>query len=67
MNLDVDVIGGQGALTNEEEKAISEYLLQRKLSSSTHTKTKSRTIKRTKTTASNLFHYNGEQIQSLKS
>jgi len=29
--LDVDFIGGQGPLTNEEEKAISEFLKSRKV------------------------------------
>jgi len=29
--LDVDFIGGQGPLTKEEEKAISEYLKNKKL------------------------------------
>ena len=51
VNLDVDVIGGHGVLTPEEEKAISEYLLQRKSSSGNHNKIKSRTTKRAKTTA----------------
>ncbi len=49
-NLDVDVIGGQGALTIEEEKAISDYLMQRKLSGGNPIKTKTITTKRTKTT-----------------
>ena len=31
--LDIDFIGGQGRLTAEEEKAISEFIRQRKLSS----------------------------------
>lgn len=31
--LDVDVIGGQGSLTPAEEKAISQFIKQRKLSS----------------------------------
>lgn len=31
--LDVDVIGGQGSLTAEEEKAISEFIKQQKLAS----------------------------------
>ena len=51
LNLDVDVIGGQGTLTAEEEKAISDYLMQRKLSRANPIKSKSRTTKRTKTTA----------------
>ena len=31
--LDADVIGGHGSLTPEEEKAISEFIRQRKLAS----------------------------------
>ena len=37
--LDVDVIGGQGSLTPAEEKAISEFFKQRKLSSQKNKKT----------------------------
>lgn len=37
--LDVDVIGGQGSLTPAEEKAISEFIKQRKLSSHKNKKT----------------------------
>lgn len=37
--LDVDVIGGQGSLTPAEEKAISEFIKQRKLSSQKNKKT----------------------------
>ncbi len=33
--LEVDFIGGQGSLTLEEEKAISDFLKQRKLTSKT--------------------------------
>ena len=33
IKLDVDVIGGQGSLTAEEEKAISEFFRQLKLAS----------------------------------
>ena len=31
IELDVDIIGGQGVLTDVEEKAISEYLLHQKM------------------------------------
>jgi hypothetical protein len=37
--LDVDVIGGQGSLTPAEEKSISEFIRQRKLSSQKTKKT----------------------------
>jgi len=37
--LNVDVIGGQGSLTPAEEKAISEFIKQRKLSSQKNKKT----------------------------
>lgn len=30
IDLDVDYIGGQGSLTDEEEKALSEFFKQRK-------------------------------------
>ena len=33
IELDVDFIGGQGRLTPAEEKALSEYIRQRKLAS----------------------------------
>jgi len=48
-NLDVDFIGGQDALTAEEENAISAYLLQQKLSRISSIKVKSRTVKINKT------------------
>ena len=35
----IDVIGGQGSLTPDEEKAISEFIKQRKLSSQKNKKT----------------------------
>ncbi len=50
-NLDVDIIGGEGALTLEEEKAISEYLKQRKLSQNNPITNGIKTTKRTKTTS----------------
>ena len=37
--LDVDVIGGQGSLTSAEEKAISEFIIQRKTASQKTKKT----------------------------
>ena len=37
--LDVDVIGGQGSLTPAEEKAISEFIRQRKTASQKTKKT----------------------------
>ena len=39
IKLDLDIIGGQGSLTPAEEKAISEFLRQRKLSSKNFKKT----------------------------
>lgn len=42
MELDVDFIGGQGSLTIEEEKALSEFFKQRKLQ-------KSKSVSQTKT------------------
>jgi hypothetical protein len=48
-NLDVDFIGGQDALTAEEENAISAYLLQQKLSRISSIKDKSRNRKKNKT------------------
>lgn len=50
-DLDVDFIGGQDALTVDEENAISAYLLQQKLLRISTVKVKSRTIKRNKTLA----------------
>ena len=47
--LDVDFIGGQGALTADEEKALSDFFRQKKLSAKTKAKTKE--SKRPKTTA----------------
>jgi len=42
IELDVDFIGGQGSLTIEEEKALSEFFKQRKLQ-------KSKSVSQTKT------------------
>jgi len=39
LELDVDLIGGEGPLTNEEEKAITDFLKQRKLLSKKAAKT----------------------------
>jgi len=47
--LDVDFVGGQDALTVEEDNAISAYLFQQKLLRISPIKVKSRTVKRSKT------------------
>ena len=39
IDLDLDFIGGQGSLTAAEEKAISEFIRQRKLASQKNKKT----------------------------
>lgn len=50
--LDVDFIGGQGSLTVEEEKALSDFFRKRKMTSKTSVdKTKQWTAKRPKVTA----------------
>lgn len=47
--LDVDFIGGQGSLTVEEEKALSDFFKQRKLTSKKPSgNEKQRAVKRTK-------------------
>ncbi len=53
IELDVDFIGGQGSLTIEEEKALSDFFKQRKLkqSKSVSTTKKIRTTKRAKSIA----------------
>jgi len=52
LDLDVDFIGGQGPLTAMEEKALSEFFKQRKLTSkNTFRNTKHRASKRRKATA----------------
>jgi hypothetical protein len=51
IDLDVDFIGGQGSLSVEEEKALSEFLKNRKLLCSDSIDKKSRAVKRSKTTA----------------
>lgn len=38
--LDVDFIGGQGELTSEEEKALSDYFKKQKLKASAHISSK---------------------------
>ena len=40
IELDVDFIGGQGSLTIEEEKALSNFFQQRKLTKKASTKSK---------------------------
>lgn len=47
--LDVDFIGGQGSLTAEEEKALSDFFKERK--STAKTKKKAKVSSRPKTTA----------------
>lgn len=51
IELDVDFIGGQGALTVEEEKSLSDFFKQRKMTSQKHqNKIPARAVKRSKTT-----------------
>jgi hypothetical protein len=50
-DLDVDYIGGQGSLTIEEEKALSDFFVQRKLTHIKYSDKKSRASKLPKTTA----------------
>lgn len=51
IELDVDFIGGQGALTVEEEKLLSDFFKQRKLNSQKPRKTISaKTVKHSRTT-----------------
>ena len=50
IDLDVDFIGGQGSLTIEEEKALSNFFQQRKSTNKTSVKSKG-TTSRPKTTA----------------
>lgn len=50
IELDVDFIGGQGSLTTEEEKALSNFFQQRKSTNKAGIKSKG-TISRPKTTA----------------
>ena len=49
IGLDVDFIGGQGALTPEEEKALSNFFQQKKMKTKPNIKTKE--TGRPKTTA----------------
>ena len=49
VELDIDFIGGQSALTVQEEKALSEYFTKKKKASSKQTK--SRIVKRSKATS----------------
>jgi hypothetical protein len=51
IELDVDFIGGQGALTVEEEKSLSEFFKQRKITSQkTKNRISTQTVKHSKTT-----------------
>lgn len=51
LELDVDFIGGQDALTPEEEKALSEFFKKQKsLPKKQNVISKSRTVRRTKVT-----------------
>jgi hypothetical protein len=51
IELDVDYIGGQGALTVEEEKSLSEFFKQRKMNSrKEQSKISTQTVKHSKTT-----------------
>jgi len=52
IELDVDFIGGQGTLTVEEEKSLSDFFRQRKLTSQKpQNKIPAKTVKHSKTTA----------------
>jgi hypothetical protein len=52
IELDVDFIGGQGTLTVEEEKSLSDFFKQRKMTSKkTQNKITTRTVKHSRTTA----------------
>jgi len=52
IELDVDFIGGQGTLTVEEEKSLSDFFRQRKLTSQKpQNKIPTKTVKHSKTTA----------------
>lgn len=54
IELDVDFIGGQSALTVEEEKALSDFFKQRKLTSQKpQSKIRTKTVSHNKTTMSN--------------
>ncbi|MEI6752175.1 MAG: hypothetical protein WCK78_03315 [Paludibacter sp.] len=48
IDLDVDFIGGQGSLSVEEEKALSEFFVKRKLSHSNSIEKRSKAVKRSK-------------------
>ena len=51
IDLDVDFIGGQGSLSVEEEKALSDFFLKRKLSHRDSIEKRTKILKRSKTTA----------------
>ena len=50
-DLEVDYIGGQGSLTIEEEKALSEFLLKRKIAHTKYSDKKRTALKSPKTTS----------------
>ena len=50
-DLEVDYIGGEGSLTIEEEKALSEFLLKRKIAHTQYSDKKSKALKSPKTTS----------------
>lgn len=49
-DLDLDFIGGQGSLSVEEEKALSEFFLKRKLLHNDSIEKRTKAVKRSKTT-----------------
>jgi len=52
IELDVDFISGQGALTVEEEKSLSEFFKQRKMTfQKPQNKISTKTVRQSKTTA----------------
>ena len=50
-DLEVDYIGGDGSLTIEEEKSLSEFLLKRKIAHTKYSYKKSKALKSPKTTS----------------
>jgi len=50
-DLEVDYIGGEGSLTIEEEKALSEFLLKRKIAHNKYSNKKSIALNSPKTTS----------------
>ena len=51
LELEVDFIGGEGALTAKEEKALSEFFKQRKASNKKNTHKKRKVLEQPKVTA----------------